>query len=313
MNIKSILRGVLLLLAALALTACRGAGSEEAPGDAYQIYYLNASMTQLSPWEYRTETKDPDLLIQELMEQFLHVPNDVDSQAALSDKVGYLGYRQEEQVLYLYFDAGYGSRANMNATREILCRAALNKTMTPVEGVHYRSIYVADQPLLDQSGSPVGVLSEGDFIESISDVNTFEKTSLTLYFADETGQYLLPEKREVVHSINTSMEKLIVEELIRGPEQAGRAAVLPSGTKLLNVSVSENVCYVNFDAEFLNNTLSVNEYLPIYAVVNSLCVSSTVNKVQITVNGSQDVMFRDTVSLNTQFERNLELEEAPQP
>ena len=109
------------------------------------------------------------------------------------------------------------------------------------------------------------------------------------------------------------MEKLIVEELIRGPEQAGRAAVLPSGTKLLNVSVSENVCYVNFDAEFLNNTLSVNEYLPIYAVVNSLCVSSTVNKVQITVNGSQDVMFRDTVSLNTQFERNLELEEAPQP
>lgn len=313
MNIKSILRGVLLLLAALALTACRGAGSEEAPGDAYQIYYLNASMTQLSPWEYRTETQDPDLLIQELMEQFLHVPNDVDSQAALSDKVGYLGYRQEEQVLYLYFDAGYGSRANMNATREILCRAALTKTMTQVEGVDYISIYVADQPLLDQSGSPVGVLSEGDFIESISDVNTFEKTSLTLYFADETGQYLLPEEREVVHSINTSMEKLIVEELIRGPEQAGRAAVLPSGTKLLNVSVSENVCYVNFDAEFLNNTLSVNEYLPIYAVVNSLCVSSTVNKVQITVNGSQDVMFRDTVSLNTQFERNLELEEAPQP
>ena len=96
MNIKSILRGVLLLLAALALTACRGAGSEETPGDAYQIYYLNASMTQLSPWEYRTETKDPDLLIQELMEQFLHVPNDVDSQAALSDKVGYLGYRQED-------------------------------------------------------------------------------------------------------------------------------------------------------------------------------------------------------------------------
>ena len=174
MNIKSILRGVLLLLAALALTACRGAGSEEAPGDAYQIYYLNASMTQLSPWEYRTETKDPDLLIQELMDQFLHVPNVVDSQAALSDKVGYLGYRQEEQVLYLYFDAGYGSRANMNATREILCRAALTKTMTQVEGVDYISIYVADQPLLDQSGSPVGVLSEGDFIESISDVNTFE-------------------------------------------------------------------------------------------------------------------------------------------
>ena len=80
-------------------------------------------------------------------------------------------------------------------------------------------------------------------------------------------------------------------------------------TKLLSVSLNENICYINFDSTFLNNTLEVNEYIPIYSIVNSLSEISSVSKVQITINGSQDVMFRDIVSLNTQFERNLEIGE----
>ena len=78
------------------------------------------------------------------------------------------------------------------------------------------------------------------------------------------------------------------------------------------MSVNENVCYINFDSAFLNSTLEVNEYIPIYSIVNSLCEISNVNKVQITVNGSSDVMFREVVSLNTQFERNLEIGEEKQ-
>lgn len=87
----------------------------------------------------------------------------------------------------------------------------------------------------------------------------------------------------------------------------GGLPTLPSDVKLLNVSVSENVCYVNFDSNFLNNSLEVKELIPIYSIVNSLCAISSVNKVQLTVNGSSDVMFRDVISLNTQFERNLDL------
>ena len=306
---KNRLCGILFLLI-ISLFGCKAeSGGQTEAEHVYRIYYLNSSLTKLSPVEYGTDTTDTDSLIEELMGQFLKVPNDVDSQVALSDKVGYLGHRREEQVLYLYFDTGYSSRANMDATREILCRAALTKTMTQVEGVDYISIYVADQPLLDLSGKPVGMLSDSDFIESISDVNTFEKTNLTLFFADETGERLVEEEREVVHSMNTSMEKLIVEELLKGPQESGRYRTLPADVKLLNVSVNENVCYINFDSAFLNSTLEVKEYIPIYSIVNSLCEISNVNKVQIMVNGSSDVMFREVISLNTQFERNLEIGE----
>ena len=120
---------LLLLLLAVLLSGCGSGGEKKGPEEekegVYKIYYLNPSATKLMPQEYFTETEDQEALIQELMNRFLNVPNDVDSQVALSDKVGYLGYRQEEQVLFLYFDAGYGSRVNMNPTREILCRATI--------------------------------------------------------------------------------------------------------------------------------------------------------------------------------------------
>ena len=96
---------LLLLLILFTTVGCQmKQGSQSETENVYRIYYLNSSMVRLAPWEYKTETTDRETLIQELLHQFLNVPNDVDSQAALSEKVGYLGYQQEDKVLYLYFD-----------------------------------------------------------------------------------------------------------------------------------------------------------------------------------------------------------------
>lgn len=301
------LRMLLFLLLLSGLTGCGQKNTQTEQMKDYKIYYLNSAMTKLAPQDYMTAQTDSDKLIPELLTQFMTVPKNLDSQAALSDKVSLTKYQREDTVLYLFFDAGYSSRSNMNATREILCRAALAKTLTQIDGIDYINIYVGDQPLLDSSGNPVGVLSGSDFVESISDVNSYEKTELVLYFADETGEKLVPEKREVVHNVNTSLEKLVIEELIKGPQEAGRYPTLPKDTKLLNVSVNENVCYLNFDAAFLNSTLEVKDTIPIYSIVNSLSGLSSVNKVQITINGSANVMFRDSISLDTMFERNLDI------
>ena len=103
-----------------------------------------------------------------------------------------------------------------------------------------------------------------------------------------------------------------MEQLIDGPEQEGHFATLPADLKILNLTVNDSVCYINFDSTFLNVKPELNEYIPIYSIVNSLCELTTVTKVRILVNGSQDVMFRDVVSLNTAFERNEEYSGEPQ-
>ena len=311
--LKWLALGTLLILFAAAAAGCSRSQEEQPKLEAgeYWIYYLNSSSTRLVPYAYRPQATDPEELIAELMDQIRTVPADLDCQPPLSERVVYQNCRWEDQVLYLYFDANYTS---MKADQEILYRAALTLMLTQVNGVEYINIYCGDQPLMDRNQNPVGMLAASDFIMGTSNVNSYEKVEMTLYFADESGSSLVPERREVIHDMNTSsMEQLIVEQLIAGPEQEGLRPVLPEGLKVLNLSVNDSVCYINFDATFLEGVTDVSEYLPIYAIVNSLTELTTVTRVRILVNGSQDVMFRDVVSLNTAFERNEQYMEEEQP
>lgn len=300
---KMIFAAFLLLLSAVFFAGCSQQNKQEEAGDAYTVYYLNAAGSQLVGSDYHTKTEGTEALVRELLAQMGTVPPSLDCQTVLPERVEKITYRQENNVLYLYADANY---ALMNSVREILCRAALTKTLTQIEGVDYLSIYCAEQPIVDGLGNPVGMLSAADFVDSIRDVNSFERTEMTLYFANEAGDKLVAEKREVMRSTNTSLEKLIVEQLIEGPGQSGNMPTLPEDLKLLNVSVNDSLCSINFDATFLANTLDVKDYIPIYSIVDSLAELSTVSRVQIRINGSQEAVFRDSIPLNTVFERNYE-------
>lgn len=285
---------------------CGGCGSETIKtgnGTGYMIYYLNASGNQLVGNAYEPEATEKEAMVQEFLEKLNSVPADLECQSAMPPQVEKMVYRLEENVLHLYADANY---ALMNSVQEILCRAALTKTLTQIPGIDYLTIYCAEQPIVDGTGNPVGLLSATDFVDSIRDVNSFERTEMTLYFANETGDKLVKEEREVMRSTNTSLEKLIVEQLIVGPQTVGAYATLPKDVKLLSVSVNESVCSINLDATFLTNSLEVKEYIPIYSIVNSLTELSTVSRVQIRINGSGDAVFRDQIPLNALFERNYD-------
>ena len=298
-----------LVLCMVFLFGCGQREQKEEQGEAYTIYYLNAAGNQLSGAEYRTGTTEQETLIQELLAQMTAVPSNLDCLSAIPERVEKITYRVEENVLYLYADSNY---ALMDTVQEILCRAALTKTLTQVSGIDYLSIYCAEQPIVDAAGNPVGRLAASDFVDSIRDVNSFEKTELTLYFANEAGDALVEETRTVMRSTNTSMERLIIEQLIAGPETEGAYPTIPSNVKLLSISINDSVCSINLDAAFLNNTLPVQNDIPIYSIVNSLLELSTVNRVQIRINGSQDAMFRDQIPLNIVFERNYDYIEGGQ-
>ena len=102
--------------------------------------------------------------------------------------------------------------------------------------------------------------------------------------------------------MSTSQERVIVEQLLAG-SQTGGNPVLPKDTKILNISTTDTVCYVNLDSTFLTGELEAAEYIPVYALVDSLTELQTVNKVQIAVNGSADVVYRNSISLVSPLER----------
>lgn len=292
-----------LLLAVL----CTGCGKKQEEGDetarqgAYQIYYLDASGLKLSSCSYETETEDTEQLLGELAGQLLTPPADAEYQPVLTKKTMLLGMKKNDNVLYLDFSKEYNS---MEPIREILCRAAFVKTLTQAEGVEFVNISCEGQPKLDSAGNPVGALGKSDFVEGVTDINSYEQAELTLYFSNQEGTALIPETRTVVHSANTSLERLVVEQLVAGPSDDGANPVIPKETRILNISVAENICYVNFDSSFLAGVPNTSEKLAVYAIVDSLTELQTVNKVQITVNGSQDIMYRDAIPLNKPFDRD---------
>jgi germination protein M len=62
---------------------------------------------------------------------------------------------------------------------------------------------------------------------------------------------------------------------------------------------------VYFDSTFLQNSLEVADYIPIYAIVNSLSELSNISRVQFVIDGSQDAVFREQISLAGTLSRDL--------
>ena len=294
----------LMIFFSITLMACKKKEVKPLAENEYFIYYINTAMDTLVESRYTSTYQKDDVaaLVGDLIAQFLKVPDDLEALGALPDKVTYQGFNIDGNILYLNFDTNY---QNMDVSREVLARAALAKTLTQIESIEYISIRSGDQPLVNALGENVGLISSNNFINSVSNINSFEKATLLLYFADESGTKLVTESRDVFYDLNTSMERLIVDELMKGPSSTGLKATIPSDTKVVSVTMNEGICYVNFDEGFLNTLPDVQDSITIYSIVDSLSELPSISRVQILINGKSDKKY-NTISLGISVERNLD-------
>lgn len=297
-----------ILCLAFVILTCGGCGNKEPEeGDVYTIYHLNHDQTGLVMQDYTTQTPqdDKDTLLEELTDALSQTPDKLEYYPPLSGRVHLLDYHTEKDQVTLEFDSQY---KELPATTEILVRAAVVRTLTQVEGISYVSFTVQGEPLVDNLGNVVGIMSADQFIDNSGDeINTYEQAELRLYFADETGTHLVEANRTLRFSSNIAMEKLVVEQLIKGPENPELYPTINPETKIVNVTVKDGICYVNLSEAFLTQTYQVTPEISVYSLVNSLVELPNVNKVQISVNGETAVTYQESISLTTVFERNLDL------
>lgn len=299
-----------LLIAAILMLAICSCGNYETDvevkdnGD-YSVYYTNSSNSTLLSLQTDLSSKDADSMVTEMFNKMSSDPAYMEYKSVVPEEIVLSSFRISGSVLSMNFPDTY---YKMNNVHEILFRAAVVKTMTQIKGIDYVSFYVSNEPLVDQYGVAVGIMLASDFIdETDTSLNSLTWADVTLYYANESGKSLKPRSISVGYSKNTSIEQIIIEQLIKGPEQDGYYRTIPSTVKLLSVSIKDGICYVNFDSSFMNNMADVSPNVTIYSIVNSLCELSTINKVQISVNGDSSGTFMDSISLKDTFERNLDL------
>lgn len=299
----SLLAGMLILLC-----AC-GSGGTGGKGTAYQIYYVNNEETKIVPKEYRSETTDEDFLLEELLEQLAMISERLEYETPLAKEFTLMGHTLDNGLLTLDFDERY---RDLRGTREVLVRASIVRTMIQLKQVERVAFTVKGEQLVNQAGTAIGVMNAESFIENAgNEINAYEKVDLRLYFANESGDYLVEEnRRNVVYNSNISLEKLVVEKLVEGPVEAGVYPTVNPNTKVLSVTVKDGICYVNLSNEFLNQPYNVTSEVTIYSITNSLAELSNVNKVQISINGDTNISYRERLSLNNVFERDLDMLES---
>ena len=248
---------------------------------------------------------DTDGMIKEFLAKLSSDSDNVDYRKPIPNDVEITNYSLDGVLLTLHFDEDY---SKMSAVDEVLCRAAVVRTMTQIDGVDCVAFYIGDAPLTDAKGNLVGTMNQDSFIENPGEqINSIQNTTLTLYFSNLDGDGLVKEVREdVYYSSNISMEKLIMEQLLDGPKTKDAKSAIPEGTKLVSVSVVDGVCYVSLDEAFKNQDYKVNEGIVIYSIVDSLSELSTISKVQISVNGDTSGVYRDNFPLADMYDRNMD-------
>lgn len=283
----------------------KGQEEETEEKDMYFVYVVNKEETKVDKYQCSTSQTDTRKQLNFLFGRLREVPKEPEFRQTITDEMGLESFSLSDGRLTLRFGEGY---KNLSPTSEVLTRAAIVRTLCQIEEIEYVSFMVDGAALLDAGGTPVGVMTADQFVDNEGqEINAYEKASMTLYFATEDGEHLKSYTKEKYYNSNISLEKLVVEQIIAGPgEGMGNPTVNPD-VKIISVAVRDRVCYVNLSEEFLTQIYNVSAEVTIYSLVNSLVELNNINKVQISINGDNQLMFRETMDLSTTFERNLEI------
>lgn len=305
---------IYLIFIVLIISGCdKSDANEEKQESPYKIYYLDNSQTKLVSEPYEVKSITPERQINEYVKALSGMPpTNLAYRKALPDNVTFtVKSNLDKRQLTVELDANY---LKLKGTSEILCRAAIVKTLCQVEKVEYVEFVVDGQPLKNSNDKPVGFMKGEDFIDNTGGETNYEQNALvSLFFADIEGKKLLETRVKIKYDGTIPVEQLVIEQLIKGPESIEGVKVnqlyptIPQETKLIKASTKDGICYVDFNNEFLKKIKGLKDEVVIYSIVNSLVELPAINKVQFTINGQTIASYGEGLPFDGTFERNLDI------
>lgn len=303
-------KGALLLLTAVLFLAqgCGSSGKEAMtdPEKTY-LYYLSDTEDSLYPVACEFTEKSAEKQVKDALAKLSTKEEKNDYENLLPESVKVKSfYLNHEGLLTIDFSAGY---SQLGKTREVLVRAGIVRTVVQIEGVRNVCFTVNGRPAKDPSGNELGTMDSDTFVENAKQINAYKHVNIKLYFADDSGTALQEEPRSIYYNSSKPLEWAIVERLIAGPKDSQNKPTLPSSTQILSITNSDGICYVNLSRSFVTDALGIDEKVPIYSIVNSICEScKDTKRVQFSIEGDTDITFREHMSLKKPYTPDLTLE-----
>lgn len=306
---KSLCILLAVFLACISLSGCTievvEENQQEENASSYKIYSLNGDETELLEDEYKPKEENEEFMIRDLMQRLGKKAAEGEEINLLPKEVTINSYTAQDKVLIIDFNGQY---SKMSRAREILVRAGIVKMFVQIPGIQSVRFTINGQDLVDSKNEKIGEMNADTFVEhSGKDMDSYRYDTFTLYFTDKTGTKLVVEKRNVYYKRNLSKERVVLEQLAKGPMVKGHYPTIPGTAQALDVAISDRICYVNMDQSFLDYALDVSEEIPIYSVVNSILSVCEADKVQISVDGKSTGTFGKDMPLYNFYEKNEQL------
>lgn len=204
-----------------------------------------------------------------------------------------------------------GDYESLSVQEQMILRASIVRTLTNISSINWVEFLVEDQPLLSTGGDVIGPIYRDDIILAQPDPKPPTNVqNIVLYFSDDQAQELVAENRKIQVSNNVPIERYIVEELIKGPQNKNNIPTVPPETIINDIKTKDGVCHIDLSAEFKTKHSggSTGELFTVYSIVNSLTESSPrVKKVSFLIDGKKQVEFKGHLDLSILFERDESL------
>ena len=283
------MKTVRMLAAVLMLLLFAGCTAREidapAPVQPFRFYYQAVETDYSSPEGLiAPEVRDlgaASLTDLELFRLYLMGPEREGLVSPFPKDTEMLSVRRSGSVLYLRLSQAYSAQSGVYQSISDACLAKTGLELEGIRQVRIRVVGLTGQVLREIT------LSE-DSILLYDDGHSSESTTLTLYFSDAKGAYLISERRSLPFTEQELLPKQVLQLLMAGPQSEGLEPLIPAGSTLLDINVDEGLCSVDFNADFYNNRPPGQraEQLTILSIVNSLCELSGVNQVQFYLEGA---------------------------
>lgn len=308
------MRLLLLMLGVILITACgkeenKENQSEPLGENQIYVYYVNTDKTDIVPEKYTLDT-EADLIdnVSGIIDHLFEVEATETSQSPIPAGLSYLGAALGEKYgrLEVSFSIVYDA---VNTDTLLFFKASIVKTLLQLDGVESVSLSLTDVTSSnEETATVIENFDQDSFTMSFGNESGYkQKGAIVLYFANRSGEALKEYRKSVEISNTTSLDRLVVESLIEGPEEEEYTATLPQTTAIRNISVKDGICYVDLSDEFYNTDNPLKNDIIVYSIVNSLAELPTVSKVQFLKNGEKQQFFRETMPFDGIFERNLDL------
>ena len=215
----------ILMLTAICILAVTGCKKEGKTAD-FHIYYTDSEGVSLVEKGIKPEGKTQKEQIDEILDKIQKNTDDIDYRSPFVKEVKVKEWSVKDGKLIVDFNRNY---QKLSATEEILLRAAVVQSVGQISGVDAVLFMIDGESLQDMNGQVVGYMQPSDFVKNTGvSLHSYQKETFLLYYGNKQGDRLVKEKVSIRYNSSISKEKVLVEQLIKGPSSDNETAVIPA-------------------------------------------------------------------------------------